>query len=484
MNIAVLKGSFTLGAADFSRKALLAVTVLLCARFLPPRTFGSYIFLLTFYQIFAVLAGAGMPSSLLRMVARDQRIGIRKATASVLARLVYILPASALMYVVISLMGLSSQYIPAMGLLALVMMARGSAENVSFIFQGREDQLSCAKVSVTQSAVVLLATLVVCLTSKDLLLLIGAHALGGFASTIYGFVLLWFKGRDNEESGTIFDESRALLGGSHWLNAGTFVASAYNRVDVLLLRRLLTPEAVAIYAAPYRMLDLTQIVPSSLMATILPSLCRAGGASSGLMHPRTAMRFLMLLAFCLVVVVTVAAPWITLLLFGRNYEGSIPVLRILIWGTVPMFWNFALNSQLIANSFDRAILYGASIALAVNVSLNLLLIPRFGYLACAVVTLVTEFVLLGTNLNFASRTGAAVWPENLGRLATMTVLVAGFCLVWTRTAAGDGRNLFGAVLLILALLSIPLSRSDFLTSEPPNRSEGTSPATRSVGASD
>jgi O-antigen/teichoic acid export membrane protein len=464
MNTAVLKGSFTLGAADFGRKGLLAVTVLLCARFLQPRTFGDYIFLLSFYQIFAVLAGAGLPSSLLRAVARSKRSGMRFAFASVFARLVYILPASALMYVVVWLMGFSAQYFLALGLLVLMMVVRGAAENVTFIFQGREDQISCAKVGVSQSAVTLLATLAVCLTSKDLLPLIGAHVLGGLASATYGFVLLRSKSFQRPESGTIFSETRSLLKESHWLNAGAFIASTYNRIDVLLLRRLLTSEAVAVYAAPYRILDLTQILPSSLIATILPSLCRKGEENSGITHPQTAMRFLMVTAFCLVVAVTVTAPWITYLLFGSKYQRSIPVIQILIWATVPMFWNLVLNAQLIAQSFDRAILYAASIALAVNVGLNLLLIPRFGYMACAAVTVVTEFALLGANVYFLSKIHASVLPEHFGRLVIVAALIASFCLCWCLTGvrylpAAAGLLLFGA-------LSAPVFRGDFARSVP------------------
>jgi O-antigen/teichoic acid export membrane protein len=478
MNTAVLKGSFTLGAADFSRRALLAATVLLCARFLTAGTFGDYIFLLSFYQIFAVLGGAGLPSSLMRAVARYQRSGPRLGLASVLARLVYIVPTAALMYVAMRVLGFSQKYFPALGLLVLMMAVRGAAENVAFIFQGKEDQFSSAKIGVSQSAVTLLATLAVCLTSKDLLLLIGAHVLGGFASAVYGFALLRFKGRQNEESGSITVETRSLLKESHWLNAGTFVASAYNRVDVLLLRRLLTAEAVAVYGAPYRILDLTQIVPSSLMATLLPRLCRNGETNSGMSRPRTAMRILLVIAFCLVVMVTMVAPWITYLLFGPKYQGSIPVLQILIWATVPMFWNFVLTAQLIANSFDRAILYAAGFALAVNVGLNLLLIPKFGYMACAAVTVITEFTLLGVNIHFVSKIGAAAWPENLGRLAITTVPVAGFCFSWTQAAAGY--SLIGVVLLILAFLSVPLSSSDFSTSGLPDRSGSTTPATRII----
>jgi O-antigen/teichoic acid export membrane protein len=481
MNAEVLKGSFTLGAADFSRKALLAATVLLCARFLPPRTFGDYIFLLSFYQIFSVLGAAGLPSSLMRAVARGGRSGTRTAFASVLARLVYIIPTALVMYVVMRLMGFWHEYFWALGMLILMMVVRGAAENVTFIFQGDEDQISCAKIGVTQSAITLLATLAICLTSKNLLLLIGAYVLGGLLSAIYAFYLLRAKDPERQEPHlTIARETRSLLEGSHWLNAGASVAAAYNRIDVLLLRRLLTSEAVAIYGVPYRILDLTQIVPSSLAATILPGLCRSEQSTSGNAHPRAAIRFLLVIALLMVVVVTTTASRITLLLFGAKYQKSIPVLQIVIWATVPMFWNFVLNAQLIANSFDRAILYGASIALALNVSLNLLLIPKFGYFACAVVTLITECGLLAANLRFVSKVGAAAWPESFSRLAVTTVLVAGFCICWTRPS--PTYSLVSVVVLVLALLAVPLSWSDFSNpGRPEDLTRSTSPATRTIG---
>ena len=211
MNLPLLKGSFTLGAADFSRKLLLAATVLLCARFLPPRTFGDYIFLLSFYQIVAFLAGAGLPSSLLRAVARSERNGLELACASMLARVAYVLPASAIMFVGIWLMGLLSQYSVALVMMALMMATRGAAENITYIFQGNEDQISCAKVGVSQSVVTLLLTLVICLSTKNLVMLIGAHVLGGFVSAAYGFVLLEFKVNRHLRFGSMWEDTKFLF---------------------------------------------------------------------------------------------------------------------------------------------------------------------------------------------------------------------------------------------------------------------------------
>jgi O-antigen/teichoic acid export membrane protein len=457
MNIAVIRGSFTLGAGDFSRKALLATTVLLCARLLPARTFGDYIFLLSFYQIFAVLGGAGLPSGLLRAAARSEQRGIHTGLASVLVRLVYIVPTATVMYIAMYVIRPSWPYFSALGLLLMMMIFRSATENIIFILQGYEDQRGCAKVGMSQSAVTLVATFVVCLTSKSLLLLIGAHVIGGFVSAVYGFALLRAKRMRNQDLATgIYAETRSLLKESHWLNAGAFVAAVYNRVDVLLLRWFLTAEAVAAYGAPYRILDLTQVIPASLVGTILPSLCRSRNGRAA--ATQTAMRFLFIIALCLIVMVTFGAPRMAYVLFGLNYEASIPVLQILIWATIPMFWNFVLNAQFIAKVFDRAILYGATVALLVNVVLNLLLIPKFGFLACAVITLVTELSLLLANLYFAAKIGVAAFPEHFGRLTLATFFVAGFCLCWT---LGEPRYLFSIILLATGASVLPVFRSDF-----------------------
>jgi O-antigen/teichoic acid export membrane protein len=454
----VVRGSLTLGAADFSRKALLAGTVVLCARFLSHTTFGDYVFLLSFYQVFSVLGGSGLPNCLVRTAARTRDRGMILAIASVLARLAYIVPTALLMYFVMGVMGLSGKYFSTVGLLVLMMVVRGAAENVGFVFQGNEDQSSCAKIGVSQAAITLIFTLIVCATSKNLLLLIGAHVVGGFVSASYGFVLLRLKSLHQSVSmGPIIAEARALLRESHWLNAGAFVASAYNRVDVMLLRRFLTSDAVAVYGAPYRMLDITQIVPSSLMGTILPKLCR-GESNQQSQHPRAAMRFLWVAALLIIIIGTLAAPSVMLLLFGPQYQSSTLLLQILLWATLPMFWNFALNAQLIAHSFDRAILYAASAALFVNVGLNLLLIPRIGSTGCAIVSVVTELVLLGINICFVSRIGATAAPEHLKRLIASTVLTASFCLCWltgTRHPATLG------ALLVLAVFLLPIFRRDF-----------------------
>jgi O-antigen/teichoic acid export membrane protein len=106
--------------------------------------------------------------------------------------------------------------------------------------------------------------------------------------------------------------------------------------------------------------------------------------------------FLMLFGLGAAATLTVgllAAPIISLL-YGDLYSGAVPLLQVLAFGCLPMFLNYGLTHVLIA--IDKPHLYAAFtlITLALNVALNLALLPVWGAGGAAVATVVTEATLL------------------------------------------------------------------------------------------
>lgn len=457
----MIKGTLTLGAADFSKKALLAATVLICARFLPRPVFGDYMFLLSFYQVFAVLAGAGIPNALVRQVARHAGENLQLFAHSILARVVYVILVAALMYGVVLLAGYPARYQPLIFLMGWLMAFRGATENAISIFQAQDDQLTCAKISLVQSFVALAGTLIVCLRSKTLFGLIGVLVIAALASSVVSIVALYAK----SQSSTTLDHSqstvRSMIRDSGWLNGGAFLASAYNRIDVLLLRRLANAEAVAAYSAPYRLLDLTQILPSSVMGVLLPRLCRPRDGKGHDVEFSKVLRYLLVLALLVIAIVTFGARAFTKLLLGSGYISSTLCLQMLVLAVFPMFWNFALNSKLIAIGYDRAIVWSAAVALTCNVVLNIALIPRYGFLACAAITFVTELSLLTMNIFLITRRGEHAMPDALLRLLFSTGCIAAFWLLWI----SDFARPWAVGLAVLGIISAPVFRRDFVKSK-------------------
>jgi O-antigen/teichoic acid export membrane protein len=163
------------------------------------------------------------------------------------------------------------------------------------------------------------------------------------------------------------------------------------------------------------------------MAVILPLLSsRAPSMNDKLFCLRMATTLCVLSMFPALILTLLAKP-LVLLVLGKSYEASIPILRILVWAAIPMFLNYGLNTFLLARDKERAFLWTSSICAVANIVLNLILIPHFSYYAAAAVTVVTELLLLAQNLVIIRKMFSFIaLPKHLltTALILLTVLIA------------------------------------------------------------
>jgi O-antigen/teichoic acid export membrane protein len=171
------------------------------------------------------------------------------------------------------------------------------------------------------------------------------------------------------------------------------------RVDNLLIPPLVGRDALGVYNVAYKLYEPSLIIPSVVLAATFPLLSQAARSASnntGGFRDLLGHTFLMLFGLGAAATLTVgllAAPIISLL-YGDLYSGAVPLLQVLAFGCLPMFLNYGLTHVLIA--IDKPHLYAAFtlITLALNVALNLALLPVWGAGGAAVATVVTEATLL------------------------------------------------------------------------------------------
>jgi O-antigen/teichoic acid export membrane protein len=211
-------------------------------------------------------------------------------------------------------------------------------------------------------------------------------------------------------------------------NLYPLITSTYDRVDVVLLSKLVGNTAVGIYSLPYRAYAALSILPSGIMGALLPSLAKSAWDQDERKRCGVTMQLLYAAALFLILATMLLADAAVRFVLGPGYQGSAAVLKILAWATVPMFLNSALNTFLLAKNRERVFLRTASVCTVVNVVANLLLIPRYSYIAAAGVTILTELVLLGQNLALLHRSlGYVPLPRRALRnsLVFLVLLAAG-----------------------------------------------------------
>jgi len=87
----------------------------------------------------------------------------------------------------------------------------------------------------------------------------------------------------------------------------------------------------------------------------------------------------------------ILAPWMVEVLGGAEYTPAVGVLRILGIAWVWSYLGHLLGFTLIANGGQKQMLYLGLMALVLNLGLNWWLIPHYGMIAAAWVTVLTEF---------------------------------------------------------------------------------------------
>jgi O-antigen/teichoic acid export membrane protein len=171
-------------------------------------------------------------------------------------------------------------------------------------------------------------------------------------------------------------------------------------VDIILLRLMLLngEEVVGWYQNAYKWFNALQIIPSFFTLALFPVISREIKRSpeSARRMYMMALKLMLLLALPIAAFTTFMATPLVRLLGGEQYlpHGAI-ALQIVIW-SIPFGWlNSVTNYVLIALGLEGMQPRAFAIAVGFNIVTNVLLIPRFSYVAASITTILSEVVLMG-----------------------------------------------------------------------------------------
>jgi O-antigen/teichoic acid export membrane protein len=170
----------------------------------------------------------------------------------------------------------------------------------------------------------------------------------------------------------------------------------YARVDIIMLHRLAGAAETAYYAVAYRIVETSLVVATMSGIAMFPELA-AGGATGTAMRREIfgqAVRWLAVLGAFVAVPLLVGGDQLAVLVFGDDFETGGDLLRamamLVVLGYVKVpFWRL-----LIAQRREMLQLYIQAPAVALNILLNLLLIPRYGGFGAVAASLVSESLML------------------------------------------------------------------------------------------
>lgn len=233
--------------------------------------------------------------------------------------------------------------------------------------------------------------------------------------------------------------------------------SFYNRIDSVMLERLLPGnigiKQVDIYAKAYRWLDAVNMIAYLFSVLLIPIFSRLIKDNKPI-DQMVKLSFTLL--FVISITISIGSAFFSEDIMKLLYHGQIgeakKVFELLILGFIPISLTYIFGTLLTANGSLKALNIMAFTGVVLNISLNLILIPRMQAVGSAYASVVTQFVTALVQLLIAHRIFKFQWKDSfLLRLGLFVVGVI-LCNYLTRITTFDWKlELVFAGLLSLAV---------------------------------
>lgn len=230
-------------------------------------------------------------------------------------------------------------------------------------------------------------------------------------------------------------ETRQLLAAAWPLLLNNLLAGLFFRADIFVLQPARGAHEVGIYSAPYKFLSLAGIIPSYFTLALFPHFSRLATIPGHALRAAYghAGKLLLVVALGIVFITELFATDLMRLLAGEGFlPGSANALRILILFLPLSYVNGLTQYLLIAAGQQRRLVLAFGLTFAFNIGANLAFTARYGYPAAAIVTVLSEVVLLVPFAVFVHRSaGLPSIGENVARpLVSAIAMVAAGALGW------------------------------------------------------
>jgi O-antigen/teichoic acid export membrane protein len=230
--------------------------------------------------------------------------------------------------------------------------------------------------------------------------------------------------------------------------------TAYNRLDLLLVFGIAGSRDAGFYSAVYRIVDQAGFVPGTFAVTITPILAMSYRTDLERVRRllQAAADHVSVVSFGGLGFAIVAGAPLLAALYGPEFAQAAPAFALLMGNYVIICFATVFGTMVVTLNLQRKLVPYALITVAFNLSLNLIVIPLFGYIGAAAVSVATEtLILLLTVRLLQPHLHLRPRLDRIARVAVAAVVMS--VCVWLLRQAGAG---LAALMLSSLAIYLPL----------------------------
>ena len=364
------------------------------ARYLGPADYGKYTLAFAYLAVLGVLADVGLYTTVVREISRRPERTAELVGNAMTIRLLLSLGVIGLAAGISLLLPYPADTRVAVLIAGIALLLGLLSSSLAAVLQARLMMDRAALADVAGRAVSFGAVVVVASLDLGFYAVVGTAALGALVTLIATTTIV--RRLEPLRFRAQLPIWRELIVTSIPLGVALAINDIYLRADTFIISLYRSFEEVGFYSLAFRMLELVTTLPQVLLMTIFPLLSRYAADADPRTRGTLQTAFDVLVAFGAPVALGgfVLAPHLVELAAGSGFDDAAVPLRILLVAGALSFVNGLFGFALLAADRQLDVLRLNAVVLALNVALNLALVPSLGIDAAAATAIASEGALL------------------------------------------------------------------------------------------
>jgi O-antigen/teichoic acid export membrane protein len=437
--------------------------IVYAARTLSVSEYGRYAVAVALMAIFALFAEMGITSLALREMSLHQGRSAQILGVALTAEVATSLVAAGLLVPIGLALGYSREVLVLLAIAGGVLLFQSVLAPIETTFRARRLGYAAVFVVVQAAVTAALGFALVALGVGPVGLMAALLA-GALAAIPVGFVLLkrklgivpTFVGASKRVLPFLRSSAPIALAGA--------ITAIYERVDVVMVSKLDSGSAAAIYSLPLTMVQYTMFVPAIIGTAFFPLFANTlrNDPASARASFFLVSRLFLFTSVPITLVLIAGGRDIASILFGDHYRSSGGVLLLLGWNVALGFQIYLLWYGLLAAHRERGMAVLMAAGLVLNVALNFALIPAYGPKGAAASLIVSDaFVLAGQAALIHRRVFALPFAQLLVKPLAAGALVIPIVLALRPYSGLLAGTVAALVFVVVLLVTRYISRSEW-----------------------
>ena len=405
----ISRNIFFQSISEFTVKGLQVLALAYLARYLKEAEFGKFSFAVAFTTIALIFIDLGLNPLFVREISRKRELAGKYISHAVVIKSILSFASFIAVMIIVNLMGYPDDIRKIVYVMFASVILKSFTDNFSSIFQAFEEMQWDSLLKIIRA--VILTGLVFFSLAKgySLLTIVWMYAATEVIVLALCILILFTK----------FIKSIAKVQKDILVNLAfeslpfaltVLFYSIYFYIDSVMLSYMRGVYEVGIYSAAYSLTLALIFIPTIYINSIFPSLSKfyVNSMESLKFAYKKSLLYISVVALPMTIILFFLSEEIIYFLYGGEFSNSALVFKIIAITIFFRFVTFVNAITILSVDKQKQRLYSQAITAILNIILNLILIPAYGYIGAAVATVITEFFLFAAYFHIVIKDFGAI----------------------------------------------------------------------------